>query len=646
MNGAAAPAPMPAPAGGAPATTANPATPATPATPAALPEPRAAAPAANAFSAIGGVEGAVQREMLQVALRTASGSVALLLMAVAFVAWQGMEIGRDGAAWVVVALGLPMSLWRLWLRQRYGASAALTAADVRAATAQLEVNAAFTGVMWALATFTIYPLLSGMSATVYAVIVCGSVAVAASFMSLAGRSFLILATFQLGSMIAASLVFESVQSMTMAVLVALFGFAMVRAMREFRASSMTAMRHSLEADIANDSLRHAKEAAEAANVAKSQFLATMSHEIRTPMNGVLGALELLRQTPLDMRQKRLVKTAAASGESLMDILNDVLDHSKIEAGKLSLVLTPMSLHSVATAATALFRANAETRGLTVTLQVGEGVPDGVVGDAPRLKQVLLNLIGNGVKFTERGGVTLRLAQADIITLAGQLPPDRRRVRFEVKDTGIGIPPEALAEVFLPFHQVQNTRARLRGGTGLGLAISQRIIETMGGQIRAESRMGAGSVFSFELEFELAPNVVLTHAESDFAQFDAADRLQGMVLLVEDNIVNRLVGAEMLRSIGVEVIEAEDGAQALALLERQRVDLVLMDLQMPVLDGLGATRQAREREARLRLPRVPIVALTANAFDEDITASMSAGMDGHLAKPYSREQLYDLLRRWL
>jgi len=154
------------------------------------------------------------------------------------------------------------------------------------------------------------------------------------------------------------------------------------------------------------------------------------------------------------------------------------------------------------------------------------------------------------------------------------------------------------------------------------------------------------VFSFELEFELAPNVVLTHAESDFAQFDAADRLQGMVLLVEDNIVNRLVGAEMLRSIGVEVIEAEDGAQALALLERQRVDLVLMDLQMPVLDGLGATRQAREREARLRLPRVPIVALTANAFDEDITASMSAGMDGHLAKPYSREQLYDLLRRWL
>jgi CheY-like chemotaxis protein len=199
---------------------------------------------------------------------------------------------------------------------------------------------------------------------------------------------------------------------------------------------------------------------------------------------------------------------------------------------------------------------------------------------------------------------------------------------------------------MPFHQVQNARARLRGGTGLGLAISQRIIEAMGGRIEVTSRVGAGSSFSFELEFELAPNVVLPNTDSDFGRLGASDRLQGMVLLVEDNIVNRLVGAEMLRSLGVEVIEAEDGAQGVALLERQRVDLVLMDLQMPVLDGLSATRQVRDRESRLRLPRVPIVALTANAFDEDVTASMAAGMDGHLAKPYSREQLFDLLRRWL
>jgi CheY-like chemotaxis protein len=299
----------------------------------------------------------------------------------------------------------------------------------------------------------------------------------------------------------------------------------------------------------------------------------------------------------------------------------------------------MSLHSVVASATALFRANAESRGLTITLNMGEGVPDGVIGDAPRLKQVLLNLLGNGVKFTEKGGVTLSLSAL----------PDgagSARVTFEVEDTGIGIPAHALEQVFQPFHQVDSTRSRLRGGTGLGLAISQRIVEAMGGRIEVESRIGTGSVFRFTLALPLAPNVPLPQQDSDFAALDSSATLGGTVLLVEDNIVNRMIGAEMLKSFGVDVMEAEDGAQAVAMLERQRVDLVLMDIQMPVLDGYAATRQARERESRLRLPRVPIVALTANAFDEDAAQSMAAGMDAHLAKPYSRKQLRELLQRWL
>jgi two-component system, sensor histidine kinase len=202
-------------------------------------------------------------------------------------------------------------------------------------------------------------------------------------------------------------------------------------------------------------------------------------------------------------------------------------------------------------------------------------------------------------------------------------------------------------VFLPFHQIDGTRSRLRGGTGLGLAISQRIIQTMGSRIEVRSQLGKGSVFSFTLQLELAPPLPQSSVDSDFSSYRVVnEELSGTVLLVEDNIVNRMIGAEMLKSFGLQVLEAEDGAMALTMMEHQRVDLVLMDIQMPVLDGYAATRQARAREHSLRQPRIPIVALTANAFEEDAAQAMAAGMDAHLAKPYSRAQLAELLRRWL
>ena len=586
-----------------------------------------------------GIDIGIQREMLQLALRNSARTVPLLMAAVLFLSWMAWDTQSFIASGVTLGLGCVVAAWRWRMGHRKHAPASPSPQQIGQAVREIEANSALGGVMWMVATVFVYPNLHGTATSVYAVIVVGSVATAAFSMSGAGRSFVYLTLLQLGSLATVSLFNEQARSYPMALLSVLYGLTMMRATREFQGTAVRALRHSLEADEANASLLRAKEAAEAANLAKSQFLATMSHEIRTPMNGVLGALELMRQTPLDLRQRRLVKTAAASGESLMDILNDVLDHSKIEAGKLVLVNTPMSLHSVVASASALFRANAETRGLTTRLELGPDVPDGVVGDAPRLKQVLLNLLGNGVKFTEKGGVTLRLTTLMRDDVAC-------RVRFEVQDTGIGIPLQAQDTVFQPFHQVDSTRSRLRGGTGLGLAICQRIIEAMGGHIELSSRPGQGSTFSFTLFMPLAPNVVLPAYESDFSRLSESGVLSGVVLLVEDNVVNRMIGAEMLKGFGVDVLEAEDGAQALEIIEKQRVDLVLMDIQMPVLDGYAATRQAREREAKLRLPRVPIVALTANAFDEDAAQATAAGMDAHLAKPYSREQLRELVQRFL
>jgi PAS domain S-box-containing protein len=374
--------------------------------------------------------------------------------------------------------------------------------------------------------------------------------------------------------------------------------------------------------------QHAEELARS----KSSFLATMSHEIRTPLNGVLGLARLLLDEQLSEPQRRLATTLLASAESLLTVVNDVLDYSKLEAGRMTLSPAPVAVADVVRGVVAILEVGARSKGLRLTATIDETVPPFIVGDAGRLRQILLNLAGNAVKFTGRGQVTITVSATD-----GAEP----RLRFAVKDTGIGIAPEDQHRLFRMFEQVDNSATRRAGGTGLGLAISLQLAQLMDGSIRVESALGVGSTFTLDVPCVAADAIPLSAVPSTPLR-----RFRGVkVLMVDDNPVNQLVGKLMLEREGCEVGLASDGEEALAMLAASRWDLVLMDGHMPGLDGYEATRRLRAQEAAGGQPRTVVVACSASAFPEDRQRALSAGMDDALPKPIAPEALAALLERW-